>query len=93
MSGVDSSTCAESSYDAPSTCDDVVQAEFDYVQPNGLRRKDVCGAPVASDASGDGFVSFLEAQTYNAGAMTRSTPQLGDPSSLAAATCIAKARP
>ncbi|HEY8019863.1 MAG TPA: hypothetical protein VIH93_02105 [Thermoanaerobaculia bacterium] len=88
-----SSTCAESSYDAPSTCDGVVQAEFDYVQPNGLRRKDVCGAPVASDGSGDGFVSLLEAQAYDASAMTSSTPQLGDPSSLAAGTVIAKDRP
>lgn len=88
-----SSTCAELSYDAPSTCNGIVQADFNYTQPNALRRKDACGAPLGSDVNGDGFVSLQEIQQWNAGAMLTSTPQLGDPSALAAATCPAKPKP
>lgn len=88
-----SSTCAESSYDAPSTCNGIVQAEFNYTQPNALRRKDVCGAPLGSDVNGDGFVSLWEVQQWNEGAMSSSTPQLGDPSALAPAIFPAKPKP
>jgi hypothetical protein len=88
-----SSTCAESSYDAPFTCGGIVQAEFNYTEPNALRRQDVCGAPLASDANGDGWVSLEEVHLWNAGAMSRSTPQLGDPSALAAGTFPAKPKP
>ena len=64
-----SSTCAELSYDAPSTCNGLVQADFNYTQPNALR-KDACGAPLGSDVSGDGFVSLREIQQWNVGATT-----------------------
>lgn len=88
-----SSTCAQSSYDAPSTCNGVLHAEFDYTEPNGLRQVDPCGTSVASDGDGDGWVSLAEAHLHNAAAMTRSTPQLGDPDSLAASTRPAKRKP
>jgi hypothetical protein len=88
-----SSTCAENSYDAPSTCGGIVQAEFNYTQPNALRRQDVCGAAVASDTVADGFISLFEVQQYNTGAMSSSTPQIGDPTTLAAGLFPAKPKP
>ena len=80
-----SSTCAESSYDAPATCNGAVQADFNVTQPGALARYDFCGGAIASDGSGNGFVSLLETQQWNAAAMSTSTPQLEDPDSLAAA--------
>lgn len=88
-----SSTCAESSYDAPSTCNGIVQAEFNYTQPNALRRQDVCGNPVASDTLADGFISLQEVQQWNAGAMSSSTPQIGDTAALAPLTFPARSKP
>jgi hypothetical protein len=80
-----SSSCAESSYDAPTTCNGRVQAEFNYTEPTALRKKDPCGAAVTSDANADGHVSLQETQAYNASHMVNSTPQLGDPDSIAGA--------
>jgi glycosylphosphatidylinositol transamidase (GPIT) subunit GPI8 len=88
-----SSTCAQNSYDANQTCDGVVHAEFNYVMPNGLRRKDWCNAPVASDKNADGLVTWIEAHQYDQASMTNSTPQLGDPDGLAAPTAIKSADP
>jgi hypothetical protein len=88
-----SSTCAESSYDAPSTCNGIVQAEFNYTEPNALRKKDPCGGAVASDTGGDGLVSLTEAYQWNLLAMARSAPQLGDPSGLAPSTVPARGNP
>lgn len=88
-----SSTCAQNSYDAPSTCDGAVHAEFNYVMPNGLRRRDWCNAPVASDKNADGLVSWLEAHQYDQATMVTSTPQLGDTDGLAAPTAIQKTDP
>jgi len=88
-----SSSCLESSYDAPSTCNGILQAEFNYTDPNALRQKNPCGAVIASDTSGDGRVSLGETHAYNGGAMVRSTPQLEDPDGLAATTIPAKRRP
>src|SRR6185295_10002119 len=65
-----SSTCPENSYDAPSTCNGIVEAEFNYTQPTALRKKDPCGAPVASDTSADGVVSLQETQQYNGTSMS-----------------------
>lgn len=81
-----SSTCAESSYDAPSTCNGRVQAEFNYAEPNALRMKDPCGAAVASDTNANGAISLLETHAFNAAKMVNSTPQLGDPDAIAATT-------
>jgi len=80
-----SSTCAESSYDASATCNGAVQAEFNVTQPGALARHDFCGGAIASDGSGNGFVSLLETQQWNLTAMSTSTPELGDPDGLAAA--------
>lgn len=88
-----SSTCAESSYDAPSTCHGIVRAELDYTDPNALREINPCGAAVAADSDGDGWVSLAETHQYNAAAMVRSTPQLGDPDALAASTRPARRKP
>jgi len=88
-----SSTCSENSYDAPTTCNGIVEAEFNYTDPSALRKKNVCGTPVTSDTTVDGFVSLQEVQQYNALSMTMSTPQLGDPSALAATTFPAKSAP
>lgn len=88
-----SSTCAESSYDAPATCNGAVQADFNVTQPAALRRSDFCGGAAASDASANGFVSLTETHLWNAGAMATSTPQLGDPDGLAAALELARPKP
>lgn len=88
-----SSTCAESSYDAPATCNGAVQADFNVTQPGALRRRDFCEAAVGSDFNGDGSVSLAEAQQWNAAAMATSTPQLGDPDGLAAALIPARPQP
>jgi hypothetical protein len=81
-----SSTCAESSYDAPSTCNGRVQAEFNYTEPTALRTQDPCGATVASDTNANGLISLQETHAFNASKMVRSTPLLGDPDSIAATT-------
>ena len=81
-----SSTCAESSYDAPTTCNGRVQAEFNYTEPTALRMKDPCGALVSSDTDANGKISLLETHAFNASSMVRSTPQLGDPDAIAATT-------
>lgn len=83
-----SSTCAESSYDEPTTCDGILRAEFNYDQPNALREQDSCGAAVTADADADGSVSWEETHQYLQTAMTTSTPQLGDPDSIAPTTAI-----
>lgn len=88
-----SSTCAESSYDAPTTCNGIVQAEFNYSEPTALRGQDPCGSSVASDADSDGFASLLEVHQWNVSTMLTSTPQLGDTSGFAATTFPAKASP
>ncbi len=88
-----SSTCAESSYDATMTCNNIHQAEFNYTQPNGLRQRNPCAFLVAADTNGDGWVSLQEAHAYNTSSMSTSTPQLGDPDSLAASTVPARRRP
>jgi hypothetical protein len=81
-----SSTCAESSYDAPTTCNGRVQAEFNYTEPTALRKQDPCGAAVASDTNANGVISLFETHAFNASQMVNSTPQLGDPDSIAAST-------
>jgi peptidase C13-like protein len=81
-----SSTCAESSYDAPSTCNGRVQAEFNYTEPNALRKQDPCGTAVPSDTDASGGISLLETHAFNAAQMSSSTPQLGDPDSIAGST-------
>ncbi|MDH3523351.1 MAG: hypothetical protein OES32_07165 [Acidobacteriota bacterium] len=88
-----SSTCAESSYDEPSTCDGILRAEFNYDQPNALREQDPCATAVAADTDGDGSVSWQEAFQSVQATMTTSTPQLGDPDSLAATTAIGDSWP
>jgi hypothetical protein len=88
-----SSTCAESSYDAPATCDGIFHAEFNDTQPRALRQVNFCAAPVASDADGNGWVSLGETHTYNAAVMVTSTPQLGDASALAPVTWPARPKP
>lgn len=81
-----SSTCAESSYDAPATCNGRVQAEFNYTEPNALRKQDPCGTAVASDTDANGLISLLETHAFNAAHMVNSTPRLGDPDSIAGST-------
>jgi len=81
-----SSTCAESSYDAPTTCNGRVQAEFNYTEPNALRKQDPCGTAVPSDTDANGSISLLETHSFNAAHMVSSTPQLGDPDSIAGST-------
>lgn len=88
-----SSTCAESSYDATWTCNNVYHAEFNYTQPNGLREKNPCGFLIASDTNHDGWVSLQEAHDYNLSVMSTSTPQIADPDSLAASTVPARPWP
>ena len=88
-----SSTCPESSYDALATCNGILHAEFNYTEPNALREQTPCAAAVASDTSGDGWISLLETHQYNAAQMVTSTPQLGDPTGLAAVTEPAKTNP
>lgn len=87
-----SSTCAQNSYDTSSSCD-VLHAEFNYTEPNALRLKDPCGTAVASDYDSDGYVAMSEAHQYNTATMTASTPQMGDPDSIAASTYIKKSDP
>lgn len=88
-----SSTCAESSYDAPVTCDGILHAEFNYTLPNALRLKNPCGTAVGSDYDSNGYVSLSEAHQYNATTMILSTPQMGDPDSIATTTYIKKIYP
>lgn len=88
-----SSTCIESSYDATSTCNGIFHAEFNYTFPNALRLQNPCGTAVGSDYDSNGYVSLSEGHQYNAAVMTRSTPQLGDPDTIAATTFIEKDEP
>jgi hypothetical protein len=81
-----SSTCAESSFDAPLTCNGRPQAEFNYTEPNALRKQDPCGMAVSSDTDMNGLISLLETHAFNAAHMVTSTPQLGDPGSIAGKT-------
>lgn len=87
-----SSTCLQSSYsyNATDTCNARVHAEFSYTLPNALVEKDPCGTAVVSDYDSDGYVSLSEAHQYNTATMTMSTPQLGDPDTIAASTYIEK---
>ncbi len=84
-----SSTCAESSYDSPASCD-VLHAEFNYTEPGALRLKNPCGTAIGSDYDNNGYVSLSEAHQYDTATMTQSTPQMGDPDNLAANTYIKK---
>jgi glycosylphosphatidylinositol transamidase (GPIT) subunit GPI8 len=88
-----SSTCAESSYDAPASCNGAVQAEFNLTQPAALSRRNLCGGAIAADFTGNGWVSLAEAQQWNAGAMSTSTPQMGDAAALAATLEPARPKP
>lgn len=88
-----SSTCPESSYEAPWTCSGQNLAEFNYIVATALREKTPCNVGVGSDTDGDGWVSLLEAHNFNASTMSTSTPQLGDPDNLAATTEPAKKSP
>jgi len=88
-----SSTCAQSSYDATTTCNGFFHAEFNYTLPIALRMKTPCGTAVASDINGNTYVSLDEAHQYNLANMTTSTPQIGDPDTLAATTEIRKTKP
>lgn len=88
-----SSTCAQNSYDAPSTCDGILHAEFNYTLPNALRLKNPCGTAVGSDYDSNGYVSLSESHQYNTATMTSSTPQMGDPDSIATTTYIKKDEP
>ena len=90
-----SSTCAASSYEAYSSaiCDGRNRAEFNMTFTEALREQTACGAAVASDTSGNNYVSLNEAHQYNAANMVRSTPQIMDPDSLATNTHIKKCKP
>lgn len=88
-----SSTCPQSSYDAPFTCNGMLHAEFNYTLPNALYLKNPCGSSVGSDYDSNGYVSLSEADQYNTAAMTTSTPQIGDPDGIAATTYIKKKKP
>ena len=83
-----SSTCTQSSYDANSTCDNIVHAEFNYTVPNAMREQDPCGTAVASDSDGNDSVSIDEVHQYNAATMTTSTPQMEDPDAQAGTTYL-----
>lgn len=88
-----SSTCAESSYETPLTCNGLNHADFNYTLSNALRLQNPCGTAVGSDYDGNGDVSLSEAHQYNGATMTTSTPQLGDPDTIAATTFIEKNEP
>ena len=90
-----SSTCAASSYEAYSSaiCDGRNRAEFNMTFTEALREQNACDVAVASDTSGNGYVSLAEANQYNQANMVRSTPQIEDPDSLAAKTHIKKYKP
>jgi hypothetical protein len=88
-----SSTCAESSYDATATCNNMLHADFNYTFPNALKEKDPCMCMVPSDADNNGLVSLDEAHQYNQNAMTTSTPQMGDTDNIAGSTYLKKNRP
>ncbi len=88
-----SSTCAESSYETPFTCNGLNHADFNYTLSNALRLENPCGRAVGSDYDSNGDVSLSEAHQYNATTMTTSTPQLGDPDAIAATTFIKKDEP
>jgi hypothetical protein len=60
---------------------------------DALREQDACGAAVASDTSGNNYVSLTEAHQYNQANMVTSTPQIADPDALAANTQIKKCKP
>ncbi|WP_455208365.1 hypothetical protein [Kaarinaea lacus] len=60
---------------------------------NALRGLDACGSAVASDTSGNGYVSLMEAHQYAQANMARSTPQIAEPDSLAVNTHIRKCKP
>jgi len=83
-----SSTCVESSYEAPVTCNGMNHAEFNYTLSNALRLQNPCGTAVASDIDSNGYVSLTEAHQYNSATMTTSTPQMVDPDGIAATTYI-----
>jgi len=88
-----SSTCAQYSYDASTTCDGILHAEFNYTLPNGLRMITPCGTAVGSDYDSSGYVSLSEGHQYNTATMTTSTPQIGDPDGISATTYIKKNEP
>ena len=88
-----SSTCAETSHDAATTCNGKPHAEFNYHQPNALRERDHCGGAVAADTDGNSLVSLQEASHYLMTHMSTSTSQLGDPASLAPTTELEKKSP
>ena len=90
-----SSLCAQSSYSygPAETCNGRPHAEFNYTLPNALREQDPCSTSVASDNDSNGYVSLSEAHQYNQTTMTKSTPQLGDPDSIAPTTYIKKNEP
>lgn len=88
-----SSTCPESSYSISTTCNGRPHAEFHYTLPNALREQNPCGTAVASDYDSNGYVSLSEVHQYNSATMTTSTPQLGNPDSIAAGTYIKKGKP
>ncbi|MFX0199447.1 MAG: hypothetical protein ACFFCW_25275, partial [Candidatus Hodarchaeota archaeon] len=90
-----SSTCAASSYEAPSTaiCDGRNRAEFNMTFTDALALHNACSTAVASDTSGNGYVSLLEAHQYNQANMVTSVPQIVDPDTLAVNTHIKKYKP
>jgi len=85
-----SSTCAENSYDASTTCNNILHADFNYTFPNALKEKDPCLCTVQSDGDGNGLVSLDEAHQHNLATMTTSTPQIGDADNLAESTYLMK---
>ena len=88
-----SSTCPQSSYSIGTTCNGLPHAEFNYTLPNALCLKDPCGTAIGSDYDSNGYVSLSEAHQYNSLTMTTSTPQMGDPDSIATKTYIKKNKP
>jgi hypothetical protein len=90
-----SSTCAASSYEsyAADICDGRNRAEFNMTFTDALREQDACATAVASDTSGNNYVSLSEAHAWNQANMVRSTPQIMDPDGLAANTHIRKCKP
>lgn len=88
-----SSTCAQNSYDATATCNNIYHAEFNYTFPNALQAHDFCGNAVASDTDSNHKISLNEAHRYNLLVMTRSTPQISDLDRIAGCTHIVKRKP
>lgn len=82
-----SCTCTQLSYDKASSCD-VVHAEFNYDEPTAYREKTPCNSAVNVDGNSDGVIHVSEAFNYINSTMTRSTPQIGDPDNIAAASKI-----